>query len=105
MLKIQLDNSPYFQQNFLISQNHRIRLSLRYNSIGEHWAMDVFDYQKNDFVAQGVALVVGVPLLWRHPVDYCFLLNDISGLDIDPVSVNDLATRFELFLVMKSELK
>ena len=105
MLKIQLDKSTYFRQTFSIEPNRNIQLTIRYNNIGSHWAIDVFDYQRNDFVAQGVALVVGVPILWRHTIDYCFILNDLSGLDLDPISPDDLSTRFELYLAMKSELK
>lgn len=105
MLKLPLDRAAYFQQSFELSPNYRIQITFRFNSIATDWMIDVFDYHLQRFVAQGVALVVGVPLLWRHPIDYCFLLNDLSGLDIDPFSVNDLANRFEFYVLMKNELK
>ncbi|WLE26942.1 hypothetical protein DVS74_009165 [Xylella fastidiosa subsp. multiplex] len=50
-------------------------------------------------------LVVGVPLLWRRPVDYFFWLTDESGLEMDPMRHDDLGERCLLFVGLKEQVR
>ncbi|GAA5784860.1 phage baseplate plug family protein [Chitiniphilus shinanonensis] len=61
MFKIPIDSSPYQEQSFDFA-GHSLRLTVRYNSLGDHWGSDVYDLGDQVWLAQGVALAVGVPI-------------------------------------------
>jgi hypothetical protein len=102
MLKIPVDASVYQEQTFDIG-GLTLRITLRYNAIGSQWSMDVFDVRSERFDAQGMAVVVGVPMMQRRPVDYLFWAHDLSAAQVDPVGDSDIANRIELYCALKSE--
>lgn len=102
MIKIPVETSVYQEQTFEIGYL-TLRITLRYNVIGSQWSMDVFDVQAGRFDAQGMAIVVGIPMLQRRPVDYLFWAHDLSTAQIDPFGENDIANRIELYCALKSE--
>ena len=70
--KIPLSNTVH--QEMVIPFNGRnIRLTIRFNSIGQFWAMSVFDLSENKSVMEGMAMVCGVPLLVRSATALFFL--------------------------------
>ena len=103
MIKIPVDSHPYQEQTFAIGED-RLRLTLRYNSIGDQWSMDVYDVQRERYDAQGLAIVVGIPMMWRANVDYFFWANDLSAVGLDPMGGNDMGNRVELLCGLKSEV-
>lgn len=103
MQRVPVDSHPYQEQSFEIG-DRRIRLTLRFNAIGEFWAIDVFDEAAQQHVAQGLALVVGVPVLWRSTVPYFFWVTDESGADLDPARLDDMGLRCLVYVGLKSEV-
>lgn len=104
MRLISIDNAPFQEQSF-IYQGETLRLTLRWFPVASTWCMDVFNVSKDAWVAQGLPLVVGVPLLWRSAVNYFFWLTDESGLNMDPVVQGDLGSRCLLYLGDKGDLE
>lgn len=104
MIVIPVDSHPYQEQTFPIG-DIRLRLTLRYNSIGDQWSMDVFDVGAERYDAQGLAIVLGVPIMWRRPVDYFFLAHDLSAVGIDASGGKDMGSRIELLCGLKSEVE
>lgn len=103
MIKIPVDSYSYQEQTFDVGTN-RLRLTLRYNSIGDHWAMDVYDVRAERYDVQGLAIVLGVPMMWRSTTEYFFWANDLSAVGIDAVGGRDLGSRIELLCGLKSEV-
>ncbi|MDH2927220.1 MULTISPECIES: phage baseplate plug family protein [Lonepinella] len=98
--QIPVSNAPYQEQTFAFN-DLKIRLTLRWNSIGEFWAMDVYETIAQKQICQGVSLVVGVPILWHSTQPYYFLLTDEYGANLDPMSYTDLGSRYLLYIVEK----
>ena len=103
MILIPVDSHPYQEQSFDIG-DVRLRLTLRYNAIGDQWSMDVFDVNEDRYDAQGLAIVLGVPMMWRRPVDYFFMAHDRSAAGVNPIGGQDMGTRIELYCGLKSEV-
>lgn len=101
MKQIPLNNAPYQEQTFDFNGT-KIRLTLRFNSIGSFWAMDVFEVINQKSICNGQALACGVPLLIRGTQPYFFFLEDESGAELDPVSREDLGSRCFLYIGEKS---
>ncbi|HHF4806185.1 TPA: hypothetical protein ACPPHQ_000071 [Haemophilus influenzae] len=80
----------------------KIRLTLRFNSIGQFWAMDVFESVNQKQICRGHAIACGVPLLARTTQPYFFYLDDESGAELDPMSMEDLGTRCFLYIGEKA---
>ena len=97
MRKIPLTQHPYQEQTFEFN-GIKIRLTLRFNSIGQFWAMDVFEPVNQKQICRGHALACGVPLLARSTQPYFFYLDDESGAELDPMSMEDLGTRCFLYI-------
>lgn len=99
--QLPLSSSPYQEQtiDFL---GRKIRITLRFNSIGNFWAMDVFEPVAQKIICEGTALVCGVPLLIRTSQPYFFWLSDESGANLDPLSIQDLGARCLLFVGEKA---
>lgn len=94
---------PYQEFHFTI-RDCKLRVTLRYNSIGTQWFMDVYDVKKQKVIVQGAALVVGTPILWRSPTEYYFYLTDEEQLGLDPIFMDDLDSRCVLHVGLKSEV-
>lgn len=103
MIKIPVDSHPYQEQTFDIGDD-RLRLTLRYNSVGDQWSIDIYDIKRARFDAQGLAVVVGVPMLWRANVAYFFWAHDLSAAGLDPLGGQDMGKRVELLCGLKSEV-
>lgn len=103
MIKIPIDSHPFQEQTFDIGDT-RLRLTLRYNSIGDQWSMDLFDVRAERYDAQGLAIALGVPMMWRATTDYFFWANDLSAVGIDAMGGQDMGTRIELLCGLKSEV-
>lgn len=103
MRQLPVDSSPLQGMTVEIA-GRSLQLTIRYNSIGDHWAVDVYDETDARWIAQGQALMVGVPILWRVQVDYFLLLVDESGVGLDPTGGNDLGSRCLLYIGEKSEV-
>lgn len=101
MKQIPLTSSPYQEQTFDFL-GRKIRLTLRFNSLGNFWAMDVFEPVNQKQICLGQALACGVPLLARSTQPYFFYLDDESGAELDPMSIEDLGTRCFLYIGEKS---
>lgn len=100
MKQIPLTQSPYQEQTFDFL-GRKIRLTLRFNSVGNFWAMDVFEPVNQRQICQGQALACGVPLLMRSLQPYFFYLEDESGAELDPMNIEDLGTRCFLYIGVK----
>lgn len=94
---------PY-QEQVLGFENLKIRLTLKYNSVGRFWTMDVYEMRAKRWIAQGLSLVCGLPLLNRTTQTFDFLVSDESGANIDPIELSDLGTRSLLFIDLKERL-
>ncbi|MGF6878354.1 hypothetical protein OKW35_007833 [Paraburkholderia sp. MM5477-R1] len=81
-----------------------LNLTIRYNSVGDHWELDVQDRTTDAVIVQAVPLVLGPPILWRDTVDYLLWLEDLSGVGLDPIGGDDLGERFALYVGLKSEV-
>ncbi|RQZ18381.1 hypothetical protein DIE15_08430 [Burkholderia sp. Bp9031] len=79
-------------------------LTIRYNTIGDHWELDVRERDNDAAVVEAVPLVLGLPILWRDSVAFFFWLEDLSGVGIDPIGGNDFGERFALYVGMKAEV-
>ncbi|UEA17453.1 hypothetical protein K7G92_000655 [Pasteurella canis] len=102
MLQIPVTQDPFQEQTFEF-EGVKIRLTLRFNSIGNFWAMDVFEVSSQKQICSGIALACGVPLLMRSTRPYVFFLVDESGANLDPFSIQDLGTRCFLYIGEKDE--
>ena len=102
--KIQVSNAPNQEQSFDFA-SIKIKLTLRFNSIGRHWVMDVFEPVAQRKVCSGLSLVAGVPLLMRNTVPYFFYLDDESSADLDPMTLDDLLTRCRLYVGLKRDIQ
>lgn len=103
MYQIPVNSAPYQEQTFHFDK-HILRLTLRFNSVGQFWAMDVFDVAQQRFICQGTSLAVDIPLLWRGNQPYFFYVSDESGTGLDPMSPSDLGNRCLLFVEHKIEV-
>lgn len=103
MIQIPIDSHPYQEQTFEIA-DIRLRLTLRYNSIGDQWSMDVFNVAAGKYDAQGLAVVVGIPMMWRSTNPYFFLAEDLSAAGLDPMGGQDMGSRIALYCGLKSEV-
>ncbi|OOF84450.1 hypothetical protein BKG93_07795 [Rodentibacter ratti] len=97
MKQIPVNQSPYQEQSFEFN-GIKIRLTLRFNSVGRFWAMDVYEPVNQKQICTGQALACGVPLLARSTQPYFFYLEDESGADLDPMDLTDLGTRCFLYI-------
>ena len=95
--QIPITNAP-FQEQTIEFLNRKIRITLRFNSIGNSWVMDVFEQINQKQICQGLALVCGVKLLERTTQPYFLWLSDESGANLDPMSLNDLGSRCFLYI-------
>lgn len=100
MRLIPVTQSPYQEQTFDFN-GRKIRLTLRFNSIGEFWAMDVYEPVAQKQICQGQALACGVPILLRSTQPYFFYLEDESGADLDVMAASDLGIRCLLYIGAK----
>lgn len=98
--QIPLTNAPYQEQTFEFL-GRKIKLTLRYNSIAQTWFMDIIEPIEQRVICQGLALISGVPLLNRTTQPYQLWLVEQSDLGLDPISLQDLATRFILYIEEK----
>ncbi|MCK3654216.1 hypothetical protein A4G19_15890 [Pasteurellaceae bacterium Macca] len=103
MEKINLTIAPY-QEQTIVFNSFTLRITVRLNSLGQFFALDVYDVIAQRYFCQGLAIACGVPLCWRGTQPFCFWLNDDSNFGLDPVSVADLA-RCSLFILHKSEIQ
>lgn len=101
MKQIPVTQSPHQEQTFEFNGN-KIRLTLRFNSVGKFWAMDVFEPVNQKQICTGQALACNVPILVRSTQPYFFYLEDESGAELDPVGMSDLGTRCFLYIGDKS---
>lgn len=97
MRQILLTQHPYQEQTFEFNGT-KIRLTLRFNSVGKFWAMDVFEPVNQKQICTGQALACNVPILARSTQPYFFYLEDESGAELDPVEMADLGTRCFLYI-------
>ncbi|MCG9064725.1 hypothetical protein LH425_06660 [Laribacter hongkongensis] len=104
MRQLPVDSSPLQGMTVEVA-GRSLQLTIRYNSIGDHWAIDIYDEADMRWVAQGQALATGVPILWRVQVPYFFLLVDESGIGLDPSGGADLGSRCLLYIGEKSEIE
>lgn len=98
--KIPVTQEPYQEMSFDFN-GVKLRLTLRYNSIGQFWAFDLYDVAHQKHIVQGMSLVCGVPLLWRSTQTYFLQCEDESGAEIDPMYLEDLGTRCFLYIAEK----
>lgn len=103
MWRIPVDANPYQEQTFELD-GVRLRLTLRYCPVPDVWTMDVYDELAQSWRAQGLALVVGVPLMMRRTAGYFFWVSDESGAGLDPVGGGDLGVRCLLYVGFNKEL-
>lgn len=101
MQQIPVTQSPHQEQTFEFS-GVKIRLTLRFNSVGKFWAMDVFEPVNQKQICTGQALACNVPILARSTQPYFFYLEDESGAELDPVGMSDLGTRCFLYIGEKA---
>lgn len=104
MDQIIVDSSPYQEQTFSYA-GYSLRMTIRYNSIGDFWNFDLFDLNADSFICQSTALVVGIPMLSKETCSFYLWLEDESGLDLDPVGGEDLGTRCKLYIGEKDVTK
>lgn len=97
MLRIHLTQAA-FQEQTLLFKGIKIRITLRYNSNGQFWAMDVYEPERKRQICQGLSVVCGVPMLWRTTQDYYLWCEDESGANLDPMTSDDLGTRCFLYI-------
>lgn len=97
--QIPISSAPFQEMTFSFSETV-LRLTLRFNSVGECWTFDLYDTLKQKQIAEGMGIVCGVPLLWRCSTPYFLWLEDENGTDLDPMTANDL-NRFSLFIGLK----
>lgn len=98
--QIFVTQEPHQEQTFEFHQT-KLRLTLRYNSIGQFWAFDLYDITRQKWIAQGASLVCGVPILWRTSRPYFLWCEDESGANLDPIRLDDLGTRCFLYIAEK----
>lgn len=101
MQQIPVTQSPHQEQTFEFN-GIKIRLTLRFNSIGKFWAMDVFEPVNQKQICTGQSLASNVPILARSTQPYFLYLEDESGAELDPVGMSDLGTRCFLYIGEKS---
>lgn len=97
MQQIPITQSPHQEQMFEFNGT-KIRLTLKFNSVGRFWVMDVFEPVNQKQICTGQALACGVPLLVRRTQPYFFFLEDESGAELDPVEMADLGARCFLYI-------
>lgn len=100
MQRIPVTQSPYQEQTFEFN-GRKIRLTLRFNSVGSFWVMDVYEPVTQRQICQGQALACGVPILLRSVQPYFFYMEDESSADLDVMTSNDLGTRCFLYIGAK----
>lgn len=95
--QIPVSNAIY--QEFDIDYGkERLRFTLRFNSVGSFWVLDLFDLRRNRTICRGLSLAVGVPLLWRTSLPFFLWLEDESGLNLDPITEDDMGSRCFLYI-------
>lgn len=92
---------PYQEQTFDFN-GIKIRLTLRFNSIGQCWVMDIYEPLTQQQICNGVSLVIGVPILYRNTRPYYFIVSDESGGELDPISLNALGNRCLLYIAAQA---
>lgn len=102
--QIPITQDPYQEQTFNYN-GRKLRLTLRYNSVGQCWAFDLYDVTSQTQLTQGASLVCGVPLLWRTSLPYFLWCEDESGGHLDPMYLDDLGTRCFLYVTEKVDSK
>ncbi|WP_429554756.1 phage baseplate plug family protein [Paraburkholderia sp. MM5477-R1] len=104
MIRLPIDSTPLQKMSVDPGDGSPLNLTIRYNSVGDHWELDVQDRTTDAVIVQAVPLVLGPPILWRDTVDYLLWLEDLSGVGLDPIGGDDLGERFALYVGLKSEV-
>lgn len=97
LYKIPVSQQPY-QEFTLDFQGTKIRITLRFNSVGQFWAIDAYEPLNQRQICQGLSLVCGVPMLIRTTQPYFLWCEDASGADLDPMTLTDLGNRCVLYI-------
>ncbi|QQP86948.1 phage baseplate plug family protein [Entomomonas asaccharolytica] len=84
--------------------NERLTLTFTFSPVGKLWVFDLYNEITQQFIAQGLSLVVGIPILYRSPTDYYLWVEDESSNDVDPFSIDCLGNRCKLFIGDKQEI-
>ncbi|MEX3929738.1 hypothetical protein AB4Y36_38005 [Paraburkholderia sp. BR10936] len=82
-----------------------LELTIIWNSVGQHWRMDIFDVNTSEYIAQYVPLEVGIPIGQRYGREWIFMLADLSAALLDPVSIDDLGRRCVLMIGSMDEVR
>lgn len=102
-LQIQNITSEAYQRHIVQYDPSEITLELRYASIVQSWIMNV---EYRDWAIYGVKLSVGTLHIRQENQPFDFVVLDLSGLGLDPVSRNDFADgRCGLFMLTASEME
>lgn len=97
MYQIPITSDPYQEQTFEFNGT-KIRLTLRYNGLGECWFMDIYEPVNQQQICENMPVAVGVPMCWRGTQPYYFYLEDESGYALDPIAQDDMGARCRLYI-------
>ncbi|WP_254227893.1 phage baseplate plug family protein [Burkholderia gladioli] len=103
MFRLPIDSTPWQEMTIDPGNGSALALTLRYNSVGDHWEVDALDRDTETVIAQAVPLVLGPPIFWRDAADFFLWLEDLSGVGLDPIGGGDLGERFALYVGLKIE--
>ncbi|KUZ70667.1 hypothetical protein WI40_13860 [Burkholderia ubonensis] len=104
MIQLPIDSTPLQEMTVDPGDGELLKLTIRYNSVGDHWELDVSDRDADASIVEAVPIVLGPPILWRDSVDFFFWLEDLSGVGLDPIGGDDFGERFALYVGMKAEV-
>lgn len=80
-----------------------MRFNLNYNSVLPSWTFDLYDLDKDEFIAQNYGLAVNCPSLIEMNYDFVILMLDESTLGVNPVDINEMGKRLFVYIVDKAD--
>lgn len=80
---------------------YSLRMTLRYNGIGDVWQFDLLNLKTLLPICQNAGLAINAPALFARQLPFVLVLADGSGLGINNLRQNELGNRLRLYLVSK----
>lgn len=102
MYKIQITSDNKQEQSFNL-YDMNLRLTLYYSDIGKNWQFDLYNIDNDKYIAQSSGLSANSPALIEKSLPFIVCLYDDSGVGINPITKDDLISRFSLYFMTKDE--
>lgn len=97
-----MTSDPYQTQNFT-HEGYDLTMVTRWNSVVGFWNIDLFDNINQVYLTRSEALTVGAATGIHLQLPFVFVLIDESNLGEQPISIEEMGVRLNVYIVSKEE--